>query len=157
MTAKGEISGNVTRASAGADEADRVAARMRPASDLIGRVALDGVDRAARIHALDDADVLMEDDEVPRLGRVARGGGLSAAGLLRPGVDRVDRTGAGAVRHDRDARLLARPGGEVGTPRADARISCGRGAVHGDARRVVRAGRLLGLPDLARRRGDDGG
>src|SRR3712207_277554 len=52
------------RASAGAHEADRLAARMGAARDTVGGVALDRLDAAVGQHVLDDADVLVEDDQV---------------------------------------------------------------------------------------------
>src|SRR3954469_2492621 len=84
------------RSSRRADEADRVAARMGAARDAVGGVALDRLDRAVGLDVLDDADVLVEDDQVTRLGRVRRRSGLGATGALRPRVDGVDgaRTGA---------------------------------------------------------------
>src|SRR3954453_6141358 len=72
--------------SGGPDETDRVAARVRPAGDAVRGVALDRLDLAVRQHVLDDADVLVEDDQVAGLGRVSRSGRLRAAGVLRPRV-----------------------------------------------------------------------
>ena len=83
----------------------------------------------------------------------ACGGVPEAAGFQRPvrcaqSATRADRAEALAGLADRGARALRGPGDEVGTPRADAGAGRG-GPVVGDPRRVVGAGRLLGLTDLA--------
>src|SRR5205085_9284838 len=144
-----------TRPLAHADEADGVAGRVYAARHLIARVALDGVNLPVRVHALHDADVLVEDDQVPRLGRAPRVGRIRAAGALRPGIERIDGAEALALVADRSAGLARRPGDEVGAPRSRARIA-GRGsAVLRDPRRVVGTGRLLSLTHLARGGGHD--
>src|SRR3954454_16397215 len=73
-----------------ADEADRVAARADPPSDVVARVALDGLDPPIRKDALDDPDVLVEDDQVPGVGRDRGSGRDGAAGVLCPCPERVD-------------------------------------------------------------------
>src|SRR5438067_7338476 len=143
--------------SAHADEADGVAGRVYAARHLIARVALDGVDLPVRVHALHDADVLVEDDQVAGLRGAPGVGRIRPAGLLRPGVERIDGAEALALVADRGAGLARRPGDEVGAPRSRARIASGGSAVLRDAGRVVRSGRLLGLPDLTRGGGDDAG
>src|SRR5262249_29834131 len=69
------------------------------------------------------------------------------AGLLRPGVHVVDAPEALAVVAERHARLAGGPRGEVGAPRTHARAGR-RLAELRDARRVIRAGRLLLDADL---------
>src|SRR4051794_20578301 len=128
-------------------EAQVVALRMHPLGDAISAVALDGLDAAVGQDALDDADVLVPDDEVA--GLRGGGGGHPAAGALRPGGDVVDAAEALALVAERNTGLLAGPGGEVGAPRARAGGAGGGAAVHGDARGVVGPGRELGLADLA--------
>ena len=76
------------------------------------------------------------------------------ARALGPGVDVVDAAEALARVAERDARLAGRPRREVRAPRPDA--AAGRRlAVLRDARRVVGAGRLLGLADLLADEVDD--
>src|SRR5207248_2535707 len=100
-------------------------------------VALDRADLAVRIHALHEADVLVEDDQVAGLRRVTRGSGVGAAGPLSPGVEGIDGAEALALVAERSSRLARRPGDEVGAPRAGAWVA-GRGrAVLRDPRRVV--------------------
>src|SRR3954447_8306769 len=141
--------------SAHADEADGVAGRVYAARHLIARVALDGVNLPVRVHALHDADVLVEDDQVARLGRAPGVGRIRTAGALRPGIERIDGTEALALVANRGAGLARCPGDEVGAPRSRARVA-GRGsAVLRDPRRVVGTGRLLGLTHLARGGGHD--
>src|SRR3954453_15885379 len=143
--------------SGGPDETDRVARRVRPAGDLVRGVALDRLDLPVREHVLDDADVLVEDDQVAGLRHVAGAGRTRAPAALGPGVERVYGAEALAVVADRHPGLPARPRREVSAPRAGAGGPRRGRAVLGDSRRVVRAGRLLGLPHLAGRRGDDRG
>ena len=59
--------------------ADRVALGVDAAGDAVGGVALDRVDAAVRADGLDDADVLVPDDQVARLGRWP-----DEAGIARP-------------------------------------------------------------------------
>src|SRR3954449_9048811 len=126
----------------GTDEADGLSRRVRTPRHLIRGVALDRLDLTAREHVLDDADVLVEDDQVAWLRHVARARRGRAATALGPGVESVDGAEALAVVADRHARLPARPGREVGAPGPRAGSARGRRSVLGDARRVVRARRL---------------
>src|SRR3954452_8472433 len=124
------------RMSAHADEPDGVAGLMDPLGDAVGGVALDRLDLTARQHGLDEADVLVEDDEVARLRLLPGAGAVGPAVLLGPRVELVDRAEALAVRAERRTRLLRDPRREVGAPR-----SAGHGALRG--RSVVRdAGRV---------------
>src|SRR5207248_8641573 len=107
-----------TRQSAHADEADGVAGRVDAARHLIARVALNGVNLPVRVHALHDADVLVEHDQVARLGRAPGVGRVRAAGALRPGVESIDGAEALALVANRSAGLARRPGDEVGAPRS---------------------------------------
>src|SRR5436305_8293500 len=133
--------------SAHADESDGVARRVDPLRDAVGGIPLDRLDLAARQHGLDEPDVLVEDDEVARLGLLPGAGGVGPAVLLGPRVELVDRAEALAVRAERRTGLLRDPRGEVGAPWRAGGGALRGGAVVGDPRRVVRPGRLLGLPD----------
>src|SRR5438105_1725496 len=121
---------------------------MHAAGDLVGRVALDRLDAPVGQDALDDADVLVPDDEIAGARDDARPVGDRPAGALRPRVERVDGSEALALLAERHAGLARGPGGEVRAPRADA--AAGRRlAVLRDPRRVVGPRRLLGHADLA--------
>src|SRR5690348_10738418 len=142
------VHGGRGRLSAHADEADGVAGRVYPLRHSVGGVALDGLDLTIGEHRLDEADVLVEDDEIAGLGRLARTGGVRPAVLLGPRVELVDRTEALAVRTQRRAGLVRDPRGEVRAPRRARDGALRGGAVVGDPSRVVRPGRLLRLSDL---------
>src|SRR3954468_16893558 len=131
-----------------ADVTDRAAAvaPVGAAAHLVGRVALDRGDRAVGADRLDDADVLVPDDQVAGL-RLAGAVRDRLAVLLGPGVDVVDAPEALAGVAQRDTRAAGGPGDEVGAPGPDARAGGGL-AVLGDARGVVGARRLLGHADL---------
>src|SRR5213595_3718969 len=101
---------------------------MHAARDLVARVALDRVDLPVRVNAFHQSNVLMEDNEVARLGRPAGPGLIGAAGVLRPGVQSVDRAEALALVAQRRAGLACNPGGEVGAPRTRPRSACGGAA-----------------------------
>src|SRR4051812_15163553 len=99
---------------------------MDAAGHAVGRVALDRLDAAVGTDGLDDADVLVPDDEVARLGVLAGGRRDRAPALLRPRVQRIDRAEALAVVADRDARGAGEPRREVRAPRAGAGRAGGR-------------------------------
>src|SRR3954470_2499901 len=110
----------MSRALGHAHVADRVALPVDATGHAVRGVALDRLDAAVGLDGLDDADVLVPDDEVARL-RVLPGRGRDrAAGLLRPGVQRVDGAEALAVVADGDAGAAGEPRREVGAPRAGA-------------------------------------
>src|SRR5436309_12852777 len=104
----------MTVPSADVDEANRVAGRVYAAGHLVARVALDRVDLAAGVHALHDADVLVEHDQIARLWCLPGGRRVGAAGALRPRVQSVDGAEALALVAQRGARLPCRPRDEVG-------------------------------------------
>src|SRR3954466_5419246 len=105
-----------------ADVTDRAAAvaPVGAAAHLVGRVALDRGDRAVGADRLDDADVLVPDDQVARLRGDAGAVRDRLAGLLGPRVHIVDAAEALASVAQGDARLARGPRGEVGAPRAHA-------------------------------------
>src|SRR4051794_30711695 len=93
---------------------------VRAPRHLVGGVALDRVDRAARVDGLDDADVAAApDDQVAGLRRL-RARRVRLAGLLGPAHDVRHGAEALALVADRHARLAGGPRGEVRAPRADA-------------------------------------
>src|SRR4051812_13382614 len=78
----------ISRCSAHSHVPDR---RPRPGGvhaprDLVRGVAFDRLDRAVGADALHHADVLVPNDQVARVGPLARSGGHGAAGALGPGV-----------------------------------------------------------------------
>src|SRR3954471_16484373 len=72
--------------STGTDEADRIAAGVRPPRDPVRGVPLDRLYLTPRKYVLDDPDVLVEDDQVAGLRHVARAGRVTAPRLVGPGV-----------------------------------------------------------------------
>src|SRR3954468_13849894 len=100
----------------GSDEPDGIAARVGATRDPIGGVPLDRLYLTPRKYVFDDADVLVEDDQVARLRDVSRTDGLRATRPLSPAVQRVDRSRPVATLSDRHARLAARPRHEVRAP-----------------------------------------
>src|SRR3954453_9900222 len=117
----------MSRALGHAHVADRVALPVDATGHAVRRVALDRLDAAVGLDGLDDADVLVPDDEIARLRVLAGGRGDGAAALLRPRVQRVDRAEALAVVADGDAGLAGEPRDEVGAPRARGRGARGGG------------------------------
>src|SRR4051794_36274972 len=131
------------------------AGRVGAPAHLIGGVALNGGDRAVRADVLDNADVLVPDDQVARLRLDVRAGVRDRlARLLRPRVHVVDAAEALPVLTQRHTGLAGGPGGEIRTPRADPGPR-GRLVELRDPRRVVGAGRLLLDPDFLRGEVDD--
>src|SRR4051794_15947918 len=113
---------SVTRGSADTDVPGGAVAvgTVHPAGHHVGGVALDGVDLAVGVDRLDDADVLAAPDhEVAGVGLGAGAVGRPAAGALRPAGQRGDPAEALAGLAQRRARLLRRPGDEVGAPGTD--------------------------------------
>src|SRR4051795_452909 len=100
------------------DVADRAAAvaPVGAAVHAIGGVALDSGDRAVGADGVDDADVLVPDDQVAGLRRHAGAGGHRLAGALGPGPDVVHAAEALAGLAERHAGFAGGPGDEVGTP-----------------------------------------
>ena len=102
---------------------------------------------------LDDADVLVPDDEVARA-RFGPRRQPGAAAALRPRVDRVDGAEALAVSPSGTPAGAGEPGGEVGAPGPGAgrclRWRCGTERFAASCS----TGRLLGLADLGLRERD---
>src|SRR4051812_20670116 len=124
---------------------DRVALGVHATGHAVRRVALDRLEAAVGLDGLDDADVLVPDDEVAGLGVLPGRGGDRAAALLRPGVEGVDRAEALSVVADGHAGAASEPRREVRAPRAGAGRAGGSVAERGGVRLVMPARPLLGL------------